>query len=102
LQAWIRQVTYSIRFRRWLKTRIDAANMIKRNWKEYRRITMLPKVIANYKHGKSTIIQRFMRGWIVCHKRMPVVRKNKININLDYFEGMRTKVVANAIWVIAK
>jgi hypothetical protein len=30
--------------------------MIARNYKEYRRISMLPKVIANFKHLKATIV----------------------------------------------
>ena len=85
-----------------IQRRVDASNMIKRNYREYRRITMLPKAIAFYKNNLATLIQKYLRGYKVAVLGYKNLRKAKLDQNHHFFTEIRLKEETKAAILISR
>jgi len=50
------------------KKRTDAVNLIARNFREYRRFNVIPKILKKRKNENATVIQKFLKGYQTYHK----------------------------------
>ena len=74
--------------------------MIQRNYREFRRVKMLPRAIKFYKDQQATIVQKYMRGYMIYHQKFVSLRNQKLKINANFFDAMRATVEERAAKII--
>jgi len=84
-------------FKRMKEERIAAVLMIQRNFREYRRVSMLPKAIKMFKSLHVKSIQKYLRGYLVFHKRVPELRQEKLGKIYVFFDNIKQGIEAKAL-----
>lgn len=101
IQAYYRM---SVPRKQWLAVwnrRNQAAIMIQRNYRVYRRFKILPKMFQDFKHSKAIVIQKYMRGYNVCFQKYgKKICLERLKHNFDYFDELRGELEVQAANVI--
>ena len=66
--------------------------MIVKNYKAYRRWNVIPKILNIRKNDNATIIQKFLKGFLVYNRLNRKIKNNKITTNFIYFVELRKKL----------
>lgn len=80
--------------------RAKAAVKIQRFWKQYLKYQRFPKVLQMLKNNSATLVQKFMRGFIVKKRLFKQMSALKIQNCFDFFEQMRSHLYENSQRVI--
>ena len=79
-----------------LRKRDFAARRIQKAWKNCRGNDIF-NIMRKYRNMQATIIQRYLRGYIVKHHLLTNIRKQKLMINEQFFDGLKGDLETKAI-----
>jgi len=71
-----------------IKMRNAAAEMIQRNYKEFRRWRTIPRMLLNRKKFASTKVQKFIKGYLIRRDFYKNIVENKLMLNQVYFDQL--------------
>ena len=75
---------------------IEAARMIQKNFRNYRKWSIVPKVMKMRKINCARTLQKFMRGFVSRKLMYKDMQENKLDSNLHYFDELRERLVYQA------
>ena len=79
----------------WISTRqrrTDAAKMIQKNFRLFRRWNVIPKLMRARKHNSAAILQKYMRGYLISRHMYHQIQQNKIDSNYGYFHSLKSRL----------
>ena len=74
------------KYRNFLQLRQDSARRIQRQWKAWHTWSLLPKAIKKHKNNNATMIQKYLRGYLVFQLKYTEIRRKKLKMNFDFFD----------------
>lgn len=70
--------------------------MIQRNFREYRRFKIIPKLLNQRKRDRITLIQRTVRGFMVWRKWQKKLKEARVKRHHSYFNVLRDRIENHA------
>ncbi|TNV82180.1 hypothetical protein FGO68_gene233 [Halteria grandinella] len=93
LQAWVRMHFVRQAYLKLSQLRLYAVLMVQRKFRDYRRHTIVPRMLKQRRDNAASTVQKYMRGYLVNKEWTLLKKKKRIESNYVHFAEWREQVV---------